>query len=440
MPARNETAQNSVKYPSVEPSEGQQPLEPLLSEILDIWADGQLPNGQVPQVTSNLLELVKIDNQDHPGVDLSDQERALLSLLVSSLADIPHSILWTEIHALLPSKRLMSSIEITLVRSLMEWGMNHHAASGNPPRMDIWSERRAALYGSLDSIRLGLYAFLGMIILSRHNHQYIMYDAPVDDGLELSIAKIYNLAVNLYQYLLQETTRLMGKVLDHTIAETEAKILMVALLFLLSILGCKPAGTCPLVDFTRGGHDFISYSIRYLRTNNVLLPFLQGLPFAYRLPTFDENHTLTLPFISRILEFIDGHATELGSGNDLSTIRYAFSSFEPHVYRTTLSDNPHYYYHYFVTMKMEMWDLVYAQHSLALSWLNLVAAYAFLFKLYFIRTNNLWIEYMEWYRAWHGHTYYWDAPLYHMVVEQSVVVDDYTQLHLFDPVATTNQG
>ena len=55
---------------------------------------------------------------------------------------------------------------------------------------------------------------------------------------------------------------------------------------------------------------------------------------------------------------------------------------------------------------MEMWDLVYAQHSLALSWLNLVAAYAFLFELYFLRTNNVWIEYVEWYRTWLGLTYY----------------------------------
>lgn len=48
---------------------------------------------------------------------------------------------------------------------------------------------------------------------------------------------------------------------------------------------------------------------------------------------------------------------------------------------------------------------------------------------------------MNWYRAWYGHRYFWDEPVYQAVVEQGYCVTDYALLQYFNPLecATINE-
>lgn len=386
-----------------------------------------------------LLELVSANDivDELYRVGFEDElttNNELHSMILAKLFQVPETLLWSKIHTLLPNKPSMTSIEFTVVRFMVDTCMRHHAASGNSPMVEIWDEHRASLYSSLELIQLGLYAFLGMKLLSNHNHHYLLDHEPIDDGLELSIAKIYTFSMSLYNYLLKAVSQWMGRVLANTCTQMEALILDTSLGLLMLILGSLPPGTCPLIDFTQSGNDFIAYTRGYLRTYAAIFHHLRDLPFEWLCPPINCP---TLPFFIHILEFIDTHTSELGTADEAHMIKDAFGLLARNVYAASVSSNPDGYYHIFNWMNDGSWDLVYAQQPLALSWLNVLAAYAQLFKLYYIRDQNIWVDYMDWYRAWHGHSFAWDEPLYQVVVEQGFVVDDYALLHSFNPLGSS---
>lgn len=421
----------------------------------DIPPDGSFEstsNAELPQ--EDVIELIESFNDDDTfdfavyrscsdqlfHLDYKDstfrERHANNSVMASTLARIPDSALWNKINTLFPHKPNMTSLEFWIIRFMVDWSIRHYAASRDSRQIQMWDDVRATLYGSLELIQLGMYAFLGMMLLSNHNCHYLLGDVPVDDGLELSIAKVYHFSMHLYDYLLKATSEQMTRVLNNTCTSTEAKILVTSLSFLFAILGSLPPGTCPLIDFTRAGNDFIAYNIGYRQTHTALLPLLRNLPFENKhgLNPLVDDCAMTLPFFARILEYIDANGNELGTGATVIMVRHAFNVFNHQIYCTSVTFNPLGYYHIFVKVTDEFWELVYSQNRLALSWLNVLAAYALVFKLYFIRDRNIWVEYMNWYRAWYGHSYFWDEPLYQVVVEQGYVVHDYALLQLFNPL------
>lgn len=327
-------------------------------------------------------------------------------------------------------------MEMWIIRFMVDWSLHHYVVSDNFRRIQLWKNVRERLYATLELIQLGLYAFLGLILLGNNNRRYLLGDTPIDDGLELSIAKVYNFVMNLYNYLLLATSRQMGKVLDNTCTTTEARVLMTSLTFLFAILERLPSGTCPLVDFTRGGNDFVAYNNGFRQTYTTLLPYLQNLPYESILglcsPSNDD--AIMFPFFARIIEFIDTHADGLGTPADVAIVRHAFAVLDQQLYRTTITLYPLECHPVFVNVSDAFWDLVYAQNPLALSWLNVLAAYALVFKLYYIRDNNIWVDYMNWYRQWHGQKYFWDEPIYQAVVEQGYAVTVYNLLLYFNPL------
>ena len=338
------------------------------------------------------------------------------------------------IHSLFPNKPNMSSIELWIIQFMIDWSVRHQAINRNPHQARMWDDVRTTLYATLELIQLSMYAFLGLMFLSNHNCHYLLGDTPIDDGLELSVAKVYNFAMNLYSYLLLASSRQMGRVLNNACTITEAKVLLASLSFLYTILEKLPSGTCPLVDFTRGGNDFIRYNIGFRQTYTVLQPLLRNLPYENMHGSTINQNVVSMPVFVRILEFIDNHTDGLETSADVSIIRHAFAILDQHIYHTTVALNPLEYHPIFSKVSNEFWDLVYAQNTLALSWLNVLAAYALVFKLYYIRDNNIWVEYMNWYRAWHGQNFFWDEPIYQAVVEQGYCVTDYALLRYFNPL------
>lgn len=374
-------------------------------------------------------ELYRVGFEDELSTDTD-----LHSVILANLFQVPETLLWSKIHTLLPNKPNMTLLEFTVVRFLVDMCMRHHAASGNSPKVEIWGEYRASLYSSLELIQLGLYAYLGMKLLSNHNHHYLLDHEPIDDGLELSIAKIYTFSMSLYNYLLKAVSQSMGRVLANMCTQTEALVLDTSLGLVMLILGSLPPGTCPLIDFTQNGNDFIAYTRGYLRTYTAILHHVRNLPFEWPCP---PTNCPALPFFVEILQFIDTHSSQLGAADEALMIKDAFAILARNVYTASVSLNPDYYYYIFCLMNDGFWDLVYAQQPLALSWLNVLAAYAQLFKFYYIRDQNIWVDYMDWYRAWHGHSFAWDEPLYQVIVEQGFVVDDYALLRSFNPLGST---
>lgn len=418
----------------------------LLDDVLELIESINDQNGEQlhdgPQTLQSCTgELLYIDYDD----SLS-QDEALYndSVLISNLALVSESLIWNKIQTLFPHKPNMSPMEVWILQFMVDWSVRHYASSRDTRQIQIWDDIKETLYATLELIQLGMYAFLGLMLLGNHDRRYLLGDTPIDDGLELSIAKVYDFAMNLYSYLLLAISRQMDRVLTNSCTIMEAKVLITSLSFLFAVLGSFPSGTCPLIDFNRGGNDFIAYNIGYRRTYEALLPLLRNLPFENKhglSVTIDDENVMPILFFTRILEYIDTHTDELGTSEDVEIIRHAFDVFDKQVYRTTVTFTPLGYYHIFVDMTDEFWDLVYAQNPLALSWLNVLAAYALVFKLYFIRDNNIWVDYMNWYREWHGHKYFWDEPVYQAVVEQGYCVSDYSLLRFFNPLegATINE-
>ncbi|KAA8902122.1 hypothetical protein DIURU_002916 [Diutina rugosa] len=368
-----------------------------------------------------------VEVEDTSFTDAALYDEAVINLYLTRW---PRSM----IHSLFPNKPNMSSIELWIIQFLIDWSVRHQAPSRYPQQLQMWDDVRTTLYATSELIQSSMYAFSGLMFLSNHNCHYLLGDTPIDDGSELSVAKIYNFAMNSYSYLLSASSRQMARVLNNTCTVTEAKVLLASLTFLYTILEKLPPGTCPLVDFTKGGNDFIKYNIGFRQTYTVLQPLLQNSPYEIIQGPTTNRFAISIPVFVRILEFIDNNTDGLGTTADVSIIRHAFAILDQQIYHTTVALHPLEYHPIFSKVSNEFWDLVYAQNTLALSWLNVLAAYALVFESYYIRDNNIWVEYMNWYRAWHGQNFFWDEPIYQAVVEQGYCVTDYALLRYFNPL------
>ncbi|KAA8901342.1 hypothetical protein DIURU_003287 [Diutina rugosa] len=405
-----------------------------LTDLLsDANGEGFLNNDSI---VDTLDELFHVDSEDSSVTAKALRNEALIDSISPQVSE-------SLVHSLFPNKPYMSSMEMWIIWFMIDWSSRHYVVSHNFRRIQLWNNVRERLYATSELIQSGLYAFSGLILLGNNNRRYLLGDTPIDDGSELSIAKVYNFVMNSYNYLLSATSRQMGKVLDNTCTTTEARVLMTSLTFLFAILERLPSGTCPLVDFTRGGNDFVAYNNGFRQTYATLLPYLQNSPYEsiLGLCSPSNDNAIMFPFFARIIEFIDTHADGLGTPADVAIVRHAFAVLDQQLYRTTITLYPLECHPVFVNVSDAFWDLVYAQNPLALSWLNVLAAYALVFELYYIRDNNIWVDYMNWYRQRHGQKYFWDEPIYQAVVEQGYSVTVYDLLLYFNPLecATINE-
>lgn len=386
--------------------------------------------GVVNRKDNNIDGIIELEKDDQ----LDPVEASVLTISSSASNMLNFYLLFT----MLPLKPNMTTLEMRVLHFLLESSLEFYHASRDTKQMQMWDNIRESLFGNLRLMQLSLYAYLGMLLLGNHNPRFLLGETPVDDGLELSIAKVYTFSMNLYSYLLRDLTRQMEPLLANTISRVDAEILIASISFLFSILGSSPVGTCPLIDFTRGGNDFISFCIGFRQTGIAVYPIIRELLLVdvvavEFLPLMDQP---LLPFFKRILLYLDSYGS--GDGNDLMIIRQAFELLNRQVYCTTVHRTPVAFFQTFTYTSESVWNLLYKQVPLALSWLHVLSAFSLMFEFHFIRENNIWIEYMNWYKQWIPDKFPWDVPLYQVVVDQGYYAKDYLLFHQFDPLDFVN--
>lgn len=118
-----------------------------------------------------------------------------------------------------------------------------------------------------------------------------------------------------------------------------------------------------MVDFTRGGNDFIKYNIAFRQTYAALQPLLRNLPYENIQGPTTAQIAISIPVFVSILGFIDNHTYGLETEADVSVIGHAFAILDQQVYYATVSLQPLGYYPIFSKASNEFWDLVYAQNA-----------------------------------------------------------------------------
>lgn len=252
------------------------------------------------------------------------------------------------------------------------------------------------------------------------------------------MAKVYNFSTNLYGFLLKDLTRQMEPLLANTIIRVEAEVLVVSISFLFTIIGSNPVGTCPLVDFNRGGDDFISFCIGFRQTGIAAYSLIRDLLLVevVSVETPPLMDTPLLPFFARILRYVDDHESDGLFGEDdleviKTTIRLSTRASYHGVQKPRgILPNLHLY----LGNLLEFGVQSSADRPQLAPCIIGVCAHAHI--LFHSRQQHL--------SRIHGlvslriqHKYPWDEPLYRLVVEQGFYVRDFLFFLTFDPVNTT---
>ncbi|KAA8907199.1 hypothetical protein DIURU_000883 [Diutina rugosa] len=432
-------APSSTKVPSVEldlsdGSSYDQDQYPVFDDEFPIPEGGELTDVEEfmdlgADYDDDIIEFVRDESTDSEASSLTE-----LPLPTPEMINV------YRLYSVLPVKVNMTPLEMWVLHFLLESSLEYYVASRDTRQMQMWDNIRETLFGNSKLMQSSLYAYSGMLMLVNYNSRYLLGESPVDDGSELSVAKVYNFSMNSYSFLLKDLTRQMEPLLANTITRVEAEVLVVSISFLFSIIGSNPVGTCPLVDFNRGGNDFISFCIGFRQTGIATYSLIRDslLVEVVSVKTPPSMDTPLLPFFARILRYIDDHESDGQiDEDDLEVIKTTIRLLNQHVHRTTVHRTPVAFFQTFTYTSETFWNLVYNQVPIALSWLNALSAFALMFKFCFIRDNNIWVEYMDWCHSWIQHKYPWDEPLYRLVVEQGFYVRDFSFFLTFDPVNTT---
>lgn len=330
--------------------------------------------------------------------------------------------------------------ELRLLECLDRKTLAYYANSRDPAHLYAVFEMVPELFGALELIKRSMYAYLLMLLIAESHPRLLLGDSL---GASEGVLQLHRFGFANYSLQVQQISLLMTRLTNGDITTQEVTFLLAATMFLMSIVGSGPSDSMPLVNFTTKKGDMLSL-LRGIRETHRLAE-----PYAYS-PMFDLYRKDDFPYPVPILPVFD-HYIELYT----QQAQIDDFEFEPQkvefmvlvlkqinrlVYISAHDNDDFEFFRVFTRGEPDWFDMVYDLNIMGLNCLYLMAAYCLGYSYYFVRQDNMFMSYMEWYKTYcfaqYGGWYFpADEAVYSLMVNKDYTFMEGERSVSFDPIS-----
>lgn len=334
----------------------------------------------------------------------------------------------------------LNSIENQLGVSLFELSILENFArkgekyihSGHKQQTYVWEVVLPELILLLELVRAGVYAFLGMEIVSE-KCPHLLLDPETIPSPDC-LVRLNQFSHASFGSLINRIGGLMSQLTTRTISLPSLVELLVASTLMLSVIEYKQM--LPLVDFGPNRHDYLLVLLGYLNTKLMSRPFFEGTPVfsLHYSPLILETALYTIPLIQRYF-----HELRHLQQDEATQLTQLFGYFNDLLIMCAKSKLEMPFHVVFRRYGKDFFHLVYEKDILGLTLLNFIAVISLMFKNYYNQHQNMYIDYMRWYHKhnleeYGGFKFAVDKAWYSLMVEKKIEPPGLIGLLNFDPV------
>ncbi|CAN3359992.1 hypothetical protein DICA4_D20472 [Diutina catenulata] len=312
----------------------------------------------------------------------------------------------------------LSIFEYRLLHFFDLWAQGHYNASRFDPQKIIWTQVVPDLFMTSELVKRSIFAYSGMLLLNHHNPNYLLGNPIADDDPSLPV--VYQQSIAHFNHQVSEIGRLTQELQAGICSPQNSAALVMSSSFMFFIIGFHPLRMMPVVDFVNCKNDYISMVQGLNETITVARPLIELTPMRVIFTKNLDPAPYVLPLYQRFLDFL---GNPICNDVDKEYLTEAIYCLNDHVYRCVDSNSELPIYGFLVHGKPQFYRLVYQKHPVALGIIYMYCAHAMMVKFYFIRTMNIWVDFIEWYKSqqesnYGGWYFPWDGPLYRLVIEK----------------------
>lgn len=317
--------------------------------------------------------------------------------------------------------------------AVFEQKMSQHYGQTRDVGQVTWTVSMPQLLSSLKFIRKCVMGYLGLIAISNYNPSMLPLETPCDD----SIYAVRQFSYDTFNFQLRETSRLTDELMEGTITEDNAIILMMSTWILYITVGSNCAMSLPLVDFELRRNDFLSFLKAGLQILNMTANFAPNHQLNFFKPINIFEAFPMIPLLKRYYdEFSSLRNLDEGKVNYLLTFIEELNQL---FYVSARHNNDAAIFQTIARISPRWYDLIYEQNILALSLLNVWSLICLGFEYYLDRDHNMFADYMCWYRrhcmfnygAWN---FAGDESLYSVMIKKKYLFTTVENAVCFDPI------
>lgn len=418
---------NKVKKPRRKP-------KPIVSEVTTVITPPKTPISTAPTTPSRSSSPISIQSlllDPLVGHLVSDEVFDVVSPRIISTPNTP------AVCSLNNTSKLMgiSPFEFMILHHFESWAKDRYIMSTDVRQRFIWEWVMPRYLLELDVLKISVFAYSSMLLLQKHNPQYLLGDTPCWSSFNDEMMTLYEFAFTNFESQMKQINRLSSKIkAGEPINILEAISLVIGATIMISVFGRHSRRTMPLISFDRSQQDFQSLCAEMKQILTLCWPILRKEPHAALVPSLVKNIDYPiLPMFQQLLDELDTLPSELFKGkkdnidaDNKVGLRDAILTLNAQVQQCEeySSEVPIHRFQHFA--EESFWRQVYNENYFALRILNLYCAYLVMLQYYFVRERNMWIDYMNWFHQESlfrfGKFYYdEDEKLY-----EKVIVNGYT--------------
>ncbi|CAN3354004.1 hypothetical protein DICA4_B01508 [Diutina catenulata] len=341
----------------------------------------------------------------------------------------------------------LSPVQSRLIAFISSFGRRYYEAR-DPCLETIWAKFTPELFLESELVKSSVYTYSGVILVRTYNHK-LLQDADFANNNPQVMYKYDDRVVTAYQYSLyafntqvREISRLVTRLHEGTITVRQTVELLIGSMLIVGTLCNSPSSRMPLVNFDQRTGDFLSARLGVRVTFLLARKLLANHPKLLYIFFHNEQFkppvvTQWVPVFAQTRRWLTRHQTL--SDHERAHLEGTLRRFNNSILECAKWNTDVPLMQAAGILDHDTLAMVYGKHVFALQIIYLYSCFSLLTSLYYNRENNMFVDYMWWYKEhcfsrYRGWFFPWDASIHSLVLVKKYHPASMASLAWFDPV------